>query len=47
MWIVDLRRRGKGKYFSSTALVEAQIQRTRLRNEGSTVLGAQIKSKGM
>ena len=36
MWIVDLRPHGKRKYFSSrdAALGEAQIQRTRLRNEG-------------
>jgi integrase/recombinase XerD len=35
-WEVDLRPHGKRKYFSSkdAALGEAQIQRTRLRNEG-------------
>jgi hypothetical protein len=37
MWIVDLRPHGKRKYFSSkdAALGEAQIQRIRLRNEGT------------
>ncbi|HZC58748.1 MAG TPA: hypothetical protein VE154_02060, partial [Chthoniobacterales bacterium] len=36
MWVVDLRPHGKRKYFSSrdAADGEAQIQRTRLRNEG-------------
>jgi hypothetical protein len=35
-WEVDLRPHGKRKHFSSkdAALGEAQIQRTRLRNEG-------------
>jgi integrase len=36
MWVVDLRPHGKRKYFSSrdAADGDAQIQRTRLRNEG-------------
>ena len=35
-WEVDLRPHGKRKYFSSedATLGEAQIQRTRLHNEG-------------